>query len=57
VTKKLSNHPDGAFEKQVSIKVIKKVNNIMGDTKLEKKFVSIYVDDEFNERILKEAMK
>jgi hypothetical protein len=50
VTKKLSNRPDGAFEKQVSIKVIKKVNNIMGDTKLEKKFVSIHVDAEFNEQ-------
>jgi hypothetical protein len=33
------------------------MNKIMGDTKLEKKVHSIHVDDEFNKKVLMEAME
>jgi hypothetical protein len=57
MTNKLSIHFNEEFEKEVSMEVTKIVNNIIGDDELEQKLVSIHVDDEFNKRILKDAIK
>ena len=45
------------FEKRVLMEVTKRVNDIMGDIELKKGLVFIGVDDEFNKRVLKEAIK
>jgi hypothetical protein len=33
------------------------MDNIIGDIELKKKLTSIYIDDEFNRRVSKRAMK
>jgi hypothetical protein len=39
------------------MEVTKRVSNIMKDPELQKKLAYINVDDEYNNRVLKEAMK
>jgi hypothetical protein len=45
------------FHQWVSMEVTKKVSNIMKDPELQKKLAYINVDEEYNNRVSKEAMK
>jgi hypothetical protein len=53
----LSNHLNEEFEKQVSMEVTKRINDIMGDIELKKKLIFVNVDDEFNKRVSKVAIE
>jgi hypothetical protein len=53
----LDKYLDEQFHQRVSIEVTKRVSNIMKDPKLQKKLAYINVDEEYNNRVLKEAMK
>ena len=57
VQKKLDKHLDEQFHQRVSMEVTKKVSNIMRDPELQKKLAYINVDEEYNNRVSKEAMK
>jgi predicted RNase H-like nuclease (RuvC/YqgF family) len=57
VRKRLDDHLDEKFQKRVSVEVTSRVLDIMGNTDMERKLASMDVDDEFNERVLKEALK
>jgi hypothetical protein len=57
VRKKLDEHLDEEFHQRVSMEVTKRVSNIMKDPKLQKKLAYINVDEEYNNRVSKEAMK
>jgi hypothetical protein len=53
----LDDHLDEKFQKRVSVEVTRRVLDIMGNMDMERKLASMDVDDEFNERVLKEALK
>jgi predicted RNase H-like nuclease (RuvC/YqgF family) len=57
IRKRLDDHLDEEFQKRVSMEVTRRVLDIMGDTDMERKLASMDVDDQFNERVLKEALK
>jgi hypothetical protein len=57
VQKKLDKHLNEQFHQRVSMEVTKRVSNIMKDLELQKKIAYINVDEEYNNRVLKEAMK
>jgi hypothetical protein len=57
VQKKLDKHLDEQFHQQVSMDVTKRVSDIMEDPELQKKLAYINVDEEYNNRVSKEAMK
>jgi reverse gyrase len=57
VRKRINNHLNEEFQKQVSVEVTRKVLDIMGDTDMQKKLASMDVDDQFNEQVSKEALK
>jgi hypothetical protein len=57
VRKKLDNYFNEEFHQRISMEVTKRITNIMVDTELLKKLVSIDIDDEFNQRVSREALK
>jgi hypothetical protein len=57
VRKKLDEHLDEEFHQRVSMEVTKRVSNIMKDPELQKKLAYLNVDEEYNNRVSKEAMK
>jgi hypothetical protein len=57
VKKRLDDHLDEEFQKRVSVEVTRRVLDIIGDMDMERKLASMDVDDEFNERVSKEALK
>jgi hypothetical protein len=57
VRKKLDKHLDELFHQRVSMEVTKRVSNIIKDPELQKKLAYINVDEEYNNCVLKEAMK
>jgi hypothetical protein len=57
IQKKLDKHLDEQFHQWVSMEVAKRVSNIMDYPELQKKLAYINVDEEHNNRVLKEAMK
>jgi hypothetical protein len=57
IQKKLDKHLDEQFHQRVSMEVTKRVSNIMKDLELQKKLAYINVNEEYNNRVSKEAMK
>jgi hypothetical protein len=57
VQKKLDKYLDEHFHQWVSIEVTKRVSDIMEDPELQKKLAYINIDEEYNNRVSKEAMK
>jgi hypothetical protein len=57
IQKKLDKHLNEQFHQWVSMEVTKRVSNIMEDLELQKKLAYINVDEEYNNRVSKEAMK
>jgi predicted RNase H-like nuclease (RuvC/YqgF family) len=57
VRKRLYDYLDEEFQKRVLVEVTRRVLDIMGDTDMERKLASMDVDDEFNERVSREALK
>jgi siroheme synthase (precorrin-2 oxidase/ferrochelatase) len=57
VRKKLDEHLDEEFHQWVSMEVTKRVLIIMKDPKLQKKLAHINIDEEYNNHVLREAMK
>jgi hypothetical protein len=57
VQKKLDKYLDEQYHQQVSMEVTKRVSNIMEDPELQKKLAYINVNEEYNNRVSKEAMK
>jgi hypothetical protein len=53
VRKKLDDHLNEEFWKQVLMEVTKRLNGIMEDIKLNNNLVSIDVDNEFNKQVSK----
>jgi hypothetical protein len=53
----LDEHLDEEFHQQVSMEVTKRVLNIMKDPELQKKLTHINVNEEYNNRVSREAMK
>jgi hypothetical protein len=57
VQKKLDKYLNEQFHQRVSMKVTKRVSDIMEDPELQKKLAYIILDEEYNNRVSKEAMK
>jgi hypothetical protein len=55
--KKLDEYLDEEFHQWVSTEVTKRVSNIMKDPDLQKKLAYINVDEEYNNRVSRKAMK
>jgi hypothetical protein len=53
----LDDHLDEEFHQWMLMEVTKRVTNIMRDAELHEKLASINVDEEFNHRVLMEALK
>jgi hypothetical protein len=53
----LDDQIDKKFHERVLMEVTKRVIDIMGDTDIHEKLVSMDVDDQFNERVLREAWR
>jgi hypothetical protein len=57
VRKKLDERLDEEFHQRVSMEMAKRVSIIMKDLELQKKLAHINVNEEYNHRVSREAMK